>query len=267
MEHVLAAPDFAMPATKEEYTLLVRRNGEDKVTVVEFELRGGKYRVAVRHMFKEHGDVAKERSRGQLAITPDDLAAIPEIIGSRDKTIYGAKNRQGRDLIGYLKKLPDGKTLYFEEVRTGRKTVAGASMRKYPATMDAQAIIASVNLNVRGDGGTLRIIDHPDKTGEGQASGGLVKGPQAPLYSVAPADATLPGILQPSNVPRVLDWFSPKLDAVRVKVQGRFLMLRHHQEAVETCSGRHQRCIRVGDSAERKRFHLAQLRPVGKAAR
>jgi len=41
----LAAPDFAMRATKEEYTLLIRRNGADKVTVVEFELQGGKYRV------------------------------------------------------------------------------------------------------------------------------------------------------------------------------------------------------------------------------
>ena len=46
--------------------------------------------------------------------------------------------------------------------------------------------------------------------------------PSAPRFSVAPA-ATLPGILDNGNVPRVREWFAPKLDAARVKLQDRFL--------------------------------------------
>ncbi|MFZ5584660.1 MAG: hypothetical protein ACOZHQ_01895 [Thermodesulfobacteriota bacterium] len=45
VEHVMAWPEYLLPATKPEYTLLVRRNGADKAAVVEFQMRGGKYRV------------------------------------------------------------------------------------------------------------------------------------------------------------------------------------------------------------------------------
>ena len=41
-------------------------------------------------------------------------------------------------LIAYIGKSPDGSVLYIEEVRTGRKTLSAASMRKYPATMNAE---------------------------------------------------------------------------------------------------------------------------------
>lgn len=44
-EYVLEKPTFAIPATKKDYTYLIRTNGKDKGTVVEFVKRGGKYRV------------------------------------------------------------------------------------------------------------------------------------------------------------------------------------------------------------------------------
>lgn len=53
-------------------------------------------------------------------------------------------------------------------------------MRKYPATMDAQTVIASVNLNARSDGETLTLVDHAKNEGTGLApSGGPVKGATA----------------------------------------------------------------------------------------
>ncbi len=67
--------------------------------------------------------------------------------------------------------MPDGSSLYFEEIRTGR-TLAETSMRKYPATMDAQAVIASVNLNARSDGETLTLVDHAKNESAGLAPGG-----------------------------------------------------------------------------------------------
>ena len=53
VEYVMDRPEYFLPATKPEYTLLVRRNGADKVTVVEFQLRGGKYRVRSAHLLSE----------------------------------------------------------------------------------------------------------------------------------------------------------------------------------------------------------------------
>ncbi len=45
VEYVLEKPTYSMKATKKEYDFLVRTNGKDKGTVVEFKLKGGKYRV------------------------------------------------------------------------------------------------------------------------------------------------------------------------------------------------------------------------------
>lgn len=58
VEYVLESPQYILPASKEEYTLLVRKNGKDKAAVVEFILRGGKYRVRS----------AYEMTEGQLEI-------------------------------------------------------------------------------------------------------------------------------------------------------------------------------------------------------
>jgi hypothetical protein len=45
VEYVLGNPTGFLPATNEGYTLVYRQNGGDKAAVVEFVLRGGKYRV------------------------------------------------------------------------------------------------------------------------------------------------------------------------------------------------------------------------------
>lgn len=51
VERVINDADFAMPASKEEYTLLAKRGPDDQAVVVEFELRGGKYRVRSAYKF------------------------------------------------------------------------------------------------------------------------------------------------------------------------------------------------------------------------
>jgi hypothetical protein len=45
VEYVMENPTHILPATKDEYVLMARTNGKDKAAVVEFVLRGGKYRV------------------------------------------------------------------------------------------------------------------------------------------------------------------------------------------------------------------------------
>ncbi|MGV1869711.1 PBECR3 domain-containing polyvalent protein [Agrobacterium rosae] len=117
---------------------------------------------AIRHIIKNHSDEKSEAKRGMVAITDQDMLNIPELIASADQIVTGAKSRRGEDLIGYLKKLEDGTTLYIEEARRGRKALAAVSMRKYPATIDSSSIAKTISPNVRNDGGIdVTITDVP----------------------------------------------------------------------------------------------------------
>ncbi|QIB38120.1 hypothetical protein G3A56_09065 [Rhizobium oryzihabitans] len=117
---------------------------------------------AIRHILKNHGDAGKETARGMVPITEEDLVGIPDMIASADKIVTGAKGRRGEELVGYLKKLDDGTTLYIEEARRGRKALAAVSMRKYPATSDYSSIAKTISPNVRNDGGNeVTITDVP----------------------------------------------------------------------------------------------------------
>ncbi|KVE31075.1 LPD38 domain-containing protein [Burkholderia sp. TSV86] len=99
---------------------------------------------AIRHIWKQHSNEAKETARGNLPITRDDLEHIPDVVSSPDKIVLGEKNKIGRDLVIYLKRLPDGTTMYLEEVRTGRGELATQSMRKYPPTTHVDSIIENL---------------------------------------------------------------------------------------------------------------------------
>ena len=118
---------------------------------------------SVRHIFKNHGKVEAEQKRGLIAVTEEDISMIPEIIAYPDKVIFGNKNKRGQDLIFYLKVMADGSTLYVEEVRTGKKELATASMRKYPATSRVETIVSTLNSTSENDGGNPnnRIIEPP----------------------------------------------------------------------------------------------------------
>jgi len=117
---------------------------------------------AVKHIRNRHGAEAAERARGQIPLTDEDIAHIPDLLSSPDKVVFGTKNRLGHDQIAFVKTLPDGSTLYLEEVRTGRRELAAMSMRKYPATMNVEAVAATLDPNARGDGENgLSIIDAP----------------------------------------------------------------------------------------------------------
>lgn len=94
----------------------------------------------VRHIMKNHGDAATERSRGQIAITPNDIARIPEILASPDR-IYTSEEMDGKgrtaiifekqmgDYYITIQGISDGKqllqtdTLYKRRTRTTRDTM------------------------------------------------------------------------------------------------------------------------------------------------
>ena len=49
----------------------------------------------IRHIMREHGDLMTEQARGQIAITPDDIARIPEVLASPDR-IYLSEDTDGK---------------------------------------------------------------------------------------------------------------------------------------------------------------------------
>ena len=74
VEFVLDNPSDIMTASKDEYTLLVRNDGEDRAAVVEFALRGGKYRVRSAYIMKS-GQLETKKEKALRAVSkpnPDE---------------------------------------------------------------------------------------------------------------------------------------------------------------------------------------------------
>ncbi len=96
----------------------------------------------IRHIMKKHGDAQTEQRRGQIAITPDDIARIPEITSAPDRIHLSEEtDGKGRNAIIFEKQIgdqyitiqgvSDGKrllqadTLYKRRTRTTRDTMPG----------------------------------------------------------------------------------------------------------------------------------------------
>lgn len=77
---------------------------------------------AIRHAYAQHA-LESETLRGQVAITKEDIEAIPQILENYDD-LFTHKNRRGQDVVVYSKIYKDGTTTYVEEVRVGRKELA-----------------------------------------------------------------------------------------------------------------------------------------------
>ena len=135
---------------------------KDKLPV---DIRGYNHDIdtsAIGHIYKNHGDVEKEAKRGQIAVVKDDYKRIPEIIYNWDYIAFGSKNKRGQDVIVYGKNMPDGSSVYIEEVRTGRKTLTTNTFRKYKTGVNSNSFAARINDNVRGNTGNVQIIANED---------------------------------------------------------------------------------------------------------
>lgn len=92
---------------------------------------------AIRHALNRHGS-EKERLQGQLPITEEDIENISDVVNNYDD-IDIEENKREQKTIVYKKSYPDGTTIYIEEVRTGRKELAMASIRKKATLTDANS--------------------------------------------------------------------------------------------------------------------------------
>ncbi len=82
---------------------------------------------SVKHILQEHGEAANEAGRGQIPVTKEDIARIPEIVESYDSAINAGKSASGLDTIRYTKRI-NGDVYYFEEARTGKKELVPVTM-------------------------------------------------------------------------------------------------------------------------------------------
>ena len=87
---------------------------------------------AVSHNQGQHGDTRVEERMGQIAITSEDYARIPEILETYDR-VTKSPNRSrstGNEVIIYEKEFDDGYVYYLEEKRDKRKSLSFQTMYK-----------------------------------------------------------------------------------------------------------------------------------------
>ena len=88
---------------------------------------------AINHIYKKHGNMAKELEMDQVAVTIADYELIPDIIRNPDE-VSVSKNKRNLLLLVYRKKI-DNVYYYVEEIREGKKMLALVTMyiKKSPA--------------------------------------------------------------------------------------------------------------------------------------
>ena len=108
-----------------------------------------------RHIMKDHGDVIMETARGQVAVTPDDIALIPRILAKPDNVYLSSdKDGKGRSVIVFEKQIgnkyitmqgvSDGKhaletdTLYIRKQKGSQDT--GHNAAKGDPVINAQSV-------------------------------------------------------------------------------------------------------------------------------
>lgn len=77
----------------------------------------------IRHEFKSHGNVAKEKARGQRAITQDDFKVLTEIVNNPDKVVNQGKKFQNLPTFKYVRRFGNEEWHYVEAVNKKQKTV------------------------------------------------------------------------------------------------------------------------------------------------
>lgn len=86
---------------------------------------------AIRYILNRHSDPKVERDHNQFPVTPEAFQHIPDVIASPMRFVFGTKTNTGLEQVAYLGRLPDGKMLYLEEVRTGRRHLATKTLRVF----------------------------------------------------------------------------------------------------------------------------------------
>ena len=83
-----------------------------------------------RHTLRRHGDPSAEAKRGQLAVTLDDLALVPQLLGEFDTVEPADPTKQGSVQARFRKRIGTVDYEVFAEVRTAAEQLAFKTMLK-----------------------------------------------------------------------------------------------------------------------------------------
>ncbi len=94
----------------------------------------------IRHIIKQHGNPEIEKTKGQIAITTDDIEKIPDIINNYDFIETGSVNTnsitgESSNSIRYIKKYNDNTSYVVEVVPNTGNTLEIKTMWKKPTTL------------------------------------------------------------------------------------------------------------------------------------
>ena len=137
-----------------------------------YDIRGYKHTLDnyfVQHVMKQHGNQKAETARGNIAITEDDIRRIPDILSAPDFIVYGSTARTGNKAITFIK-AEAGSTVFVEEIRTGRKKLAGQTIYKTAGTTDASSIKKIPGLTSENGSDIIRIVDVKNELVNGKTS-------------------------------------------------------------------------------------------------
>lgn len=109
-------------------------------------MRLDNYNIVLTSWFENsHADAEKEAKRGQIAVTPEMIADLPEIISSYDRVLDAGKTQQGKPVLQFEKEI-NGKRVAIEYVSDKKKSLTVQTMyawsnknRNLPTAPDALA--------------------------------------------------------------------------------------------------------------------------------
>ena len=146
----------------------------------------------IRHIIKNHGDPLMESARGQIAVTSEDIARIPEILSAPDRvSLSESLDGKGRTVIIFEKNIRDrlitmqgvakGKnllqtdTIYIQKgrTRTTRDTMPSAESAAPVINARSEPPLSSSDVNITESASDVNPAD-PQTDGLGAADAGSV---------------------------------------------------------------------------------------------
>lgn len=160
----------------------------------------------IAHTFKRHGDAQAEAKSGQIAVTPDSLSLLTEVISNPDSVEADSRtDGRGRPVLLFRKYI-DGNYVAVEAVSDSKKTISTDTMyiqKKNPHVAEYNAFVSESPVhNTRSDlpQGSSRTASVSDDTDVPARSGSTGQSPPGKHVPDAPYNTSYnPTVAQPGN--------------------------------------------------------------------
>ncbi len=160
----------------------------------------------IAHTFKRHGDAQAEAKSGQIAVTPDSLSLLTEVISNPDSVEADSHtDGRGRPVLLFRKYI-DGKYVAVEAVSDSKKTISTDTMyiqKKNPHVAEYNAFVSESPVhNTQSDlpQGSSRTASVSDDTDVPARSGSTGQSPPGKHVPDAPYNTSYnPTVAQPGN--------------------------------------------------------------------